>query len=98
VLVDFFEDYIRATRWFMDPANQKAAVEIVSKYTKVPPERLGWIFTKRDFYRDPNGAPDVAGLQKNLDMLKEFKFLKSDLDIKKHVDLSLIEEAAKRIK
>jgi hypothetical protein len=31
-------------------------------------------------------------------MLKEFKFLKSDLDIKQHVDLSLIEEAAKRIK
>jgi hypothetical protein len=31
-------------------------------------------------------------------MLKDFKFLKSDLDIKKYVDLSLIEEAAKRIK
>jgi NitT/TauT family transport system substrate-binding protein len=98
VLVDFFEDYIRATRWFMDPANHEAAIDIVSKYTKVPPQRLGWIFTKRDFYRDPNGAPDIAGLQKNLDMLKDFKFLKSDLDIKKYADLSLIEEAAKRIK
>jgi NitT/TauT family transport system substrate-binding protein len=98
VLVDFFEDYIRVTRWFMDPKNQKDAVDIVSKYTKVPPERLGWIFTKRDFYRDPNARPDLEGIQKNLDMLKDFKFLRSDLDIKKYADLSLIEDAAKRIK
>jgi sulfonate transport system substrate-binding protein len=97
VLVDFFEDYIRATRWYMDPANHAAAVDIVSKYTKVPAQRLGWIFTKRDFYRDPNARPDVEGIQKNLDMLRDFKFLRSDLDIKKYVDLSLIEEAAKRI-
>jgi NitT/TauT family transport system substrate-binding protein len=97
-VVDFFEDFIRSTRWYMDAANQKAAVEIVSKYTKVPAQRLGWIFTKGDFYRDPNARPDIAGIQKNLDMLKEFKFLKADLDIAKYADLSLIEEAAKRIK
>ncbi len=97
-LVDFFEDFIRATRWYMDPANHKSAVEIVAKYTKVPAERLSWIFTKRDFYRDPDARPDIAGLQKNLDMLKEFKFLRADLDIKNYVDLSMIDEAAKRIK
>lgn len=96
-LVDFFEDYIRVTRWFMDPKNHKDAVGIVSQYTKVPPERLGWIFTKKDFYRDPNGRPDVEGIQRNLDMLKEFKFLRADLAIKNYVDLSLIEDAAKRI-
>jgi NitT/TauT family transport system substrate-binding protein len=97
VLVDFFEDYIRVTRWFMDPKNHKEAVDIVAKYTKVPAERLGWIFTKKDFYRDPDGRPDLDGIQKNLEMLKEFKFLKADLEIKKFADLSLIEEAKKRI-
>ena len=97
VLVDFFEDYIRVTRWFMNAENHANAVDIVSKYTKVPPQRLGWIFTKRDFYRDPNARPDIEGIQRNLDMLKDFKFLKSDLAIKNYVDLSLIEEAAKRV-
>lgn len=96
-LVDFFEDYIRVTRWFMDPKNHADAVGIVAQYTKVPAERLGWIFTKKDFYRDPNGKPDVEGIQRNLDMLKEFKFLKADLAIKDYVDLSIIEDAAKRI-
>jgi NitT/TauT family transport system substrate-binding protein len=98
VLVDFFEDYIRVTRWYMDPANQKDAVAIVSKFINVPPERLGWIFTKRDFYRDPNGAPDLVSIQRSVDMLKEFNFLKEPLDVKKYADLSLIEDAAKRIK
>jgi NitT/TauT family transport system substrate-binding protein len=97
-LVDFFEDYIRVTRWYMDPANQKAAVAIVSKFINVPPERLGWIFTKRDFYRDPNGAPDLVSIQRSVDMLKEFNFLKEPLDVKKYADLSLIEDAAKRIR
>jgi NitT/TauT family transport system substrate-binding protein len=97
-LVDFFEDYIRVTRWYMDPANQKDAVAIVSKFINVPPERLGWIFTKRDFYRDPNGAPDLVSIQRSVDMLKEFNFLKEPLDVKKYADLSLIEDAAKRIK
>jgi NitT/TauT family transport system substrate-binding protein len=97
VLVDFFEDYIRVTRWFMDPKNHKDAIDVVAKYIKVPAERLGWIFTKKDFYRDLDGRPDLDGIQKNLDMLKEFKFLKADLEIKKFADLSLIEEAKKRI-
>jgi NitT/TauT family transport system substrate-binding protein len=82
----------------MDPANQKDAVAIVSKFINVPPERLGWIFTKRDFYRDPNGAPDLVSIQRSVDMLKEFNFLKEPLDVKKYADLSLIEDAAKRIK
>lgn len=97
-LVDFFEDYIRVTRWYMDPANQQAAVAIVAKFTSVPPERLGWIFTKADFYRNPDGAPDLASIQKSVDMLKEFEFLKEPLDVKKYVDLSVIEDAAKRLK
>ena len=97
-LVDFFEDYIRSLRWYMDPANHAAVIDIVSRYTKVPPGQLQWIFTKEDFYRDRDARPDIAAIQRSVDMLKEFNFVKADLDVKKFADLSLLEEASKRIK
>ena len=97
-VVDFLEDYVRSIRWYMDPANQKEAIAIVSKFTKAPPEQLGWIFTKGDFYRNNSGRPDIAQIQQSMDMLKEFKFIKADLDVKKYADLSLLDEAAARVK
>jgi sulfonate transport system substrate-binding protein len=97
-LVDFFEDDIRATRWYMDPANHAAAVEIVAKFLKAPPERLGWVFTHADYYRDANLNPDLAAIQNNVDMLQTFGFIKEHIDVKAHADVSLVAEAAKRIK
>lgn len=97
-LVDFFEDYIRALRWFQDPENKAAVVEIVSKFTKAPPQHLQWIFSKQDYYRDPNALPDISAIQRQMDMLKEFNFLKANLDVKKFTDLSIVEEAAARLK
>ena len=97
-LVDFFEDDIRATRWYMDPANHAEAVEIVAKFLKAPPERLGWVFTHADYYRDTNLNPDLAAIQKNVDLLTEFGFVKEHIDVTKHADLSVVEEAAKRVK
>jgi NitT/TauT family transport system substrate-binding protein len=96
-LVDFFEDDIRATRWYMDPANHDAAIQIISNFIKQPPERLGWVLTKNDFYRDPLLHPDLAAIQANVDLLKEFGFIKGHIDVAKHADLSMVEEAAKRI-
>jgi sulfonate transport system substrate-binding protein len=96
-LVDFFEDDIRATRWFMDPANHDEAINIVAQFIKIPPERLGWVFTKNDLYRDPNLHPDVSSIQKNVDLLQDFGFIKAKIDVKKQSDLSLVEEAVKRI-
>src|SRR5262245_23668788 len=98
VLVDFFEDYIRSLRWYMDPSNHAAVVDIVARYTKVPPPQLQWIFTTQDFYRDPGAAPDLAAIQRRIDMLKEFNFVKAKLEVKKFADLSLIQDAAGRIK
>jgi NitT/TauT family transport system substrate-binding protein len=98
VLVDFFEDFIRSLRWYKDPANHSAVVDIVSKYTKVPPQQLQWVFTKQDFYRDPGAVPDIPAIQRSIDMLKDFNFVNGDLDVKKFADLSIIEEAAARIK
>ena len=67
-LVDFMEDTLRIVRWYLDPANQKAAAEIASSVTKQPAERFGWLFTNKDYYRDRDMLPDLEALQRNLDM------------------------------
>lgn len=97
-VVDLLEDTVRAYRWYADPANHKEAVEIVSRLTKLPPERLDWAFTKRDDYRDPNGIPDLAMLQRNVDAVHALGFIKTPLKVAKYADLSLIKEGAARIK
>jgi sulfonate transport system substrate-binding protein len=97
-LVDFFEDDLRATHWYMDPANHAEAVAIAARFTKIPPERLQWAFTHDDFYRDPNLHPDLPAIQKNLDTLQQFGFVTEHIDVKRYADLSLVEEAAKRLK
>jgi NitT/TauT family transport system substrate-binding protein len=97
-LVDMMEDTLRITRWYIDPKNQKEAAEAVSRVTKIPAERLGWVFTAKDYYRDPNLMPDLAALQRNVDLTRDLGFVKSSIDIKKYSDLSIVQEAAKRIK
>jgi len=97
-MVDFMEDTLRITRWFRDPASHKEVMEIAGRVTKQPPERFDWLFTKRDTYHDPNMLPDLAALQKNVDMTKELGFIRASFDVKKYTDLSIVEEAAKRLK
>jgi len=58
---------------------------------------FSWAFTKQDCYHDPNLVPNLDALQKNIDMTKELGFIKSSFDVKKYSDLSIIEEAAKRL-
>lgn len=96
-LVDFLEDTVRAIRWYTDPKNHDEAVAIVARLNKAPPERMGWAFTGRDQYRDPNGTPNLAALQNNLRQQKDVGLLKGDIDVRKYSDLSMIEEAAKRL-
>jgi sulfonate transport system substrate-binding protein len=96
-MVDFMEDTLRITRWFLDPKNHDEVMQIAGRLTRQPPERFDWLFTKRDAYHDPNMLPDLAALQKNVDMTRELGFVRSTLDVKKHADLSIIEEAAKRL-
>jgi sulfonate transport system substrate-binding protein len=97
-MIDFMEDTLRIVQWFLDPANQKAAAEIAGRVTRQPAERYSWLFTERDYFRDPNMIPDLAALQKNLDMTKDLGFMRASLDVKKYTDLSIVEEAAKRLK
>ena len=96
-LLDFIEDSMRIERWYLDPKNHDAAAEIASQLTKQQADRFGWIYTKNDYYRDPNMVPDLPALQKNVDMTKALGFVKASFDVKAHSDLSLVEEAAKRL-
>jgi NitT/TauT family transport system substrate-binding protein len=97
-LVDFFEDWIRATRWYLDPKNHAEAVKILADFTKQPASVYDdWVFTKKDYYRDPDAKPNLAALQDNLKVQKELGLLDIDIDIGKYTDLSLVEDAAKRI-
>ena len=97
-MIDFMEDMLRIVHWYTDPKNHDEVAKIASKITKVPPERFGWLFTKQDTYRDPNLIPNLDALQKNVDTTRDLGFVKNKIDIKKYVDLSLVQEAAKRLK
>ena len=98
-LADFFEDYVRAQRWFLDPANHDQAVQIVADFNKRPASVFSsYLFTPADFHRDPNARPNLAALQRNMEQLKELGFLKTDVDVKRYADLSYIDGAIKRLK
>ena len=59
---------------------------------------FGWVFTKADEYRDPHMLPNLGALQKNVDLTHELGFVRASFDVRAHADLSLVEEAAKRLK
>jgi sulfonate transport system substrate-binding protein len=97
-MVDFMEDMLVITRWYLDPKNHAEVAKIASKITKAPPERFGWLFTKNDTYRSPDLIPNLEALQRNVDTVKDLGFVKTRVDISKHADLSLVKEALARLK
>jgi NitT/TauT family transport system substrate-binding protein len=98
VLVDFLEDHLRFRRWAEDPKNHKEVVAIVSKVTRQPTENLeSWVFTKKGYYHDPEGRSDDKVLQKNIDDLKEFGIVPATIEVAKYTDMSLVDEAARRL-
>ena len=98
-MVDFLEDDLRELRWYTDPANHDEAVKTISDFTKTPPALwASWAFTKADVYHAPDGMPDLTALQHNIAVAHDAGFVPAELDPKKYADLSLVEEAAKRLK
>jgi NitT/TauT family transport system substrate-binding protein len=98
-VTDFFEDYLIALRWFLDPANRSEAIAILARFTHLPEQQFaGWAFDQEDFYHDPAARPNMLALTQNLAALNELGFLPVALDPKPYVDLSFIEEAARRLK
>src|SRR5579871_2688270 len=99
VMVDLMEDYLRMIRWYTDPRNHDEAVAIAAAFAKRPAEIFaGWLFTHKDYYRDPDGLPDLAALQANIDVERDLGFLKQPVDIRQYVDLTIVTEAASRLK
>ena len=96
-MVDFMEDALRIMRWYLDPANHDDVVAICARITKQPPERLGWAYTAKDYYRDRNLLPNLAALQRNVDLTRDLGFIKASLDVTTYSDLSLAQDAAKRL-
>jgi sulfonate transport system substrate-binding protein len=97
-MVDFMEDTLRITTWFLDPANHAEVIAISLRVTKQPPERLAWVFTKQDYHHAPAMRPDLVALQHNVALVKELGLTDKDTDVNKYSDLSLLDEAAKRLK
>jgi sulfonate transport system substrate-binding protein len=97
-MVDFMEDYLRALRFFLDPANHAEAVALLSQVTKRKPETFDdWAFTKKDYFRDPAALPNLDALQANIDLQQKLGFVRTSIDVKKHADLGIAQEAAKRL-
>ena len=100
---DFMEDALRVERWYLDPKNHDDAVKAAMAVTKTPKQLWdSWLFKKDgqkgDYYRSLDGKPDIDALQKVIDLQVKYGFLKRDIDVKKYVDLSLVEEAVKRLR
>jgi sulfonate transport system substrate-binding protein len=97
-LTDMMEDSLRIVRWYLDPANHMEAMAICGKITRQPAERFAWAFTKQDNYRDPDMMPDLAALQRNVDLTRDLGFVGKSLDVTKYADLSVVKDAAARLK
>src|SRR5215813_1650916 len=98
-MVDFMEDSVRVVRWYLDPKNHDEAVQIAAKITKLRPELFaGWLFTNKEYSRSPDLLPDLAALQSNIDVQRDLGFLKTPIDVQKYADLSVVREAAQRLK
>jgi sulfonate transport system substrate-binding protein len=97
-VADFMEDYVRARRWFVDPANRSAAIGIIAQFMHLPASELDYLFTDEDYYRDPWSRPNVPGIQKPIDIAHEIGVLKETIQVApKYADLSFVDEAKKRI-
>ncbi len=96
-LVDFYEDTLRIVRWYLDPGNHEAAMQIHGDLLKRPPQIFSWVYTKQDVYHDPNLMPNLDALQKNVELTHQLGFTKSSFDVKQYSDLSMVQEAAKRL-
>ena len=97
-LVDFYTDYMRALRWFLDPKNRTEALDIAVEVTHAPKENLEYAFTGEDFYRPPDLAPLVDSIQKEIAEDVELGVLPKTVQVSPdHVDLSLIKDAKERL-
>lgn len=102
-MVDFMEDAIRSVRWYIDPKNHDEVVQIAARVSKRPAASFDkWLFRKAgqdgDYYHDENILPDLKTLQANIDLQHKLGLVKASLNVAQHSDLTIIRDAASRIK
>jgi|SRR5579862_6874725 len=97
-LTDFLEDNLRTIAWYRDPAHHDEAVKSLADFTKTPPAVwASWAFTPVDAYRDPAGKPDLDSFGRGIGVASDLGFVPASLDPHRYADLSMIEEAARRL-
>jgi sulfonate transport system substrate-binding protein len=98
-LVDFLEDNIRMRRWMTDEKTRPQAIKQVSDTARLPEtEYVEWVYTRDDYYYEPKALVNAERLQHNIKTLKEAGVITTEIDPRPHLDMSLAEEAARRIK
>lgn len=99
VLVQFLEDYLRGLRAAMAQENRGKVTRIIAGLTNQPESAIaGWALMEgRDHRHDPQARIDVEALQHSIDQLQALGVLKSRFDVRGHLDLSLVAEAAQAI-
>lgn len=98
-VIDFMEDYLRLVRWLHDPKNRVEAAGLIAKVTRIDPKEYEeWVFSREDYFRSLDGEVDIATLQRNIDDLHKYNVLPATFDVKPYVDMSIVGEAAKRLR
>lgn len=81
----FLEDYVIARRFISQ--NRTEAIESTAKVTKISKEMvLPYLFTTKDYYREPDALPNVAVIQETFDFLFNEKDIDKKLNASEIVD------------
>jgi sulfonate transport system substrate-binding protein len=97
-LTDFLEDNLRTIAWYRDPAHHDEAVKTLADFTKTPPAVWAdWAFTPVDAYRDANGKPNLDSFSRGIEAAHAQGFVPAAIDPHQYADLSMIDEAARRL-
>jgi NitT/TauT family transport system substrate-binding protein len=98
-LVAYFEDYLRGLKAVLDPKNREQALKIVSELAGSPVATFAdyALLEGKDYYHSPDGKINVEALQNNINALKDLGLIKETIDVRPHIDHSLVEAAAKRL-
>jgi sulfonate transport system substrate-binding protein len=100
VLIDLIEDYVRAIRWFDDPAHREEALQIVANVTKRPATTYDkWLFLPgKGYYKGSDALPDIEAVTANVRVQHDLGMVKGTFDAKDYADLSLLKAATARLK
>jgi len=98
-LVDMFADHMAAVRWFYDPKNRDAMLETVVAVTKGKREDFqDYVFTKTDFYRNPDLFIDPKTVQNTIDRGVELGAIKKGIKVMPdYADMSVVADAKKKL-